>query len=49
MGKYRFNKEDLNFVEDRRGFKGWVKILVRYFFMSLVLAIFYYVMFSLFI
>ena len=49
MGKYRFNKEDLNFVEDRRGFTGWIKILVRYFFMSLVLALLYYVVFSLFI
>lgn len=49
MEKYRFNKENLNFVEDKRGFKGWVKILVRYFFMSLVLALLYYVVFSLFI
>ena len=49
MEEYRFNQEDLNFVEDRRGFKGWVKILVRYFFMSLVLAVLYYVVFSLFI
>lgn len=49
MGKYRFDKDDLNFVEDKRGFKGWLKILVRYFFMSLVLAVLYYVVFSLFI
>lgn len=49
MGKYRFNNEDLNFVEDKRGIKGWIKILVRYFFTSLVLALAYYVVFSLFI
>lgn len=49
MGKYRFNNEDLNFVEDKRGVKGWIKILVRYFFTSLVLALAYYVVFSLFI
>ncbi len=49
MGKYRFNREDLNFVEDKRGIKGWIKILVRYFFTSLVLALLYYVVFSLFI
>lgn len=49
MGKYRFNKEELNFVEDRRGFKGWVKILFKYFFASILLAVFYYVVFALFI
>ena len=49
MGKYRYDKDDLNFVEDKRGFKGWVKILVGYFCMSLVLAVLYYVVFSLFI
>ena len=49
MGKYKFNKEQLNFVEDKRGFKGWVKMLLRYFFMSILLAVFYYVVFTLFI
>ncbi len=49
MGKYRFDKDDLNFVEDSRGFWGWVRILMGYFCLSLVLAVLYYAVFSLFI
>jgi murein DD-endopeptidase MepM/ murein hydrolase activator NlpD len=49
MERYRFNKEQLNFVEDRRGVRGWMKILLRYFFISLVMAVLYYFVFSLFI
>ena len=49
MGKYRFNREQLNFVEDKRGVKGWIKILLKYFFCSLLLAVCYYVVFALFI
>lgn len=49
MGKYKFNKEQLNFVEDRRGFKGWVKILFKYFFVSILLAVLYYAVFAIFI
>ena len=45
--KYKFNKEQLNFVEDKRGFKGWVKIIFRYFGLSILLALLYYVVFSL--
>lgn len=47
MGKYRFNKEQLNFVEEKRGIKGWVKIFLKYFFGSILLALLYYVIFSL--
>lgn len=49
MGKYRFNKDQLKFVEDKRGFKGWVKLILNYFFASLFLAILYYVVFALFV
>ena len=45
--KYKFNKEQLNFVEDKRGFKGWVKIIFRYFGLSILLALLYYVVFAL--
>ena len=45
--KYKFNKEQLSFVEDKRGFKGWVKIIFKYFGLSILLALLYYVVFSL--
>lgn len=45
--KYKFNREQLNFVEDKRGFKGWVKIIFKYFGLSILLALLYYVVFSL--
>ena len=45
--KYKFNKEQLNFVEDKRGFKGWVKIIFKYFGLSILLALLYYVVFAL--
>ena len=49
MGKYRFNREQLNFVEEKRGVKGWIKIFCRYFAGSILLALLYYVIFSLFV
>ncbi len=45
--KYKFNKEQLNFVEDKRGFKGWAKRFLKYFVLSILLALLYYVIFSL--
>ena len=45
--KYKFNKEQLNFVEDKRGFQGWVKIRFKYFGLRILLALLYYVVFSL--
>jgi murein DD-endopeptidase MepM/ murein hydrolase activator NlpD len=49
MGKYKFNKDQLKFVEDKRGFKGWVKVILNYFLASLFLALLYYAVFALFI
>ena len=49
MGKYRFNNDQLKFVEDKRGFKGWVKVILNYFFASLFLAVVYYVVLALFV
>lgn len=49
MGKYRFNREKLEFVEEKRGIKGWIKAVFRYFIISILLAILYYVIFSLFV
>ena len=47
--KYKFNKEQLKFIEDKRGFGGWVKILLKYFGLSILLALLYYIVFSLLI
>ena len=47
MGKYRFNKDQLKFVEDRRGSSGWVKLILKYFVASLFLAVLYYIVFAL--
>ena len=41
--KYKFNKEQLKFIEDKRGFGGWVKILLKYFGLSILLALLYYI------
>lgn len=46
MGKYRFNKDQLKFVEDKRGIKGWIKVVLRYFIVSILLAVAYYVVFA---
>ncbi len=48
MGKYKFNKEKLEFVEVRRGLKWWVRKIVQYSVTSLLLALLYYTVFSLF-
>ena len=47
MGKNRFNKDQLKFVEDRRGSSGWVKLILKYFVASLFLAVLYYIVFAL--
>ena len=46
MGKYRFNRENLKFVEDKIGLKGWVKRILKYFIMSILLALLYYFIIS---
>lgn len=47
MDNYKFNKEKLEFVEDRRGFAWWAKKVGKYLFLSLLLALCYYFVFSL--
>lgn len=47
MEKYKFNKDKLEFVEEKRGVKWWLKRLFQYVLASLVLAILYYIAFSL--
>lgn len=49
MGKYRFNREKLEFIEEKRGIKGWIKAVFKYFTVSILLAILYYIIFSLFV
>lgn len=49
MEKYKFNKEKLEFVEDRRGFKWWGRKIFQYLFVSILLAVLYYCIFALFI
>lgn len=46
MEKYRFNKEKLEFVKVRRGLKWWSRKIFQYTFMSVLLALFYYILFS---
>ena len=48
MGKYKFNREQLKFVEDKLGLKGWVVKTIKYFIISLLLAVLYYFIISLF-
>lgn len=48
MGKFRFNKEKLEFIEVRRGVAWWLKKAVKYVVVSLLLAILYYLIISLF-
>ncbi|MBR4882920.1 MAG: M23 family metallopeptidase [Bacteroidales bacterium] len=47
MEKYKFNRDKLEFVEEKRGVKWWLKRLFQYVLASLVLAILYYIVFSL--
>lgn len=49
MSKYKFNKDQLKFVEDKLGIYGKLRIAVTYMFVSLLLAVLYYVIFSSFI
>ncbi len=49
MEKYKFNKEKLEFVEVRRGVRWWVRKIFQYLFVSILLAVLYYCIFSLFI
>lgn len=48
MGKYKFNREQLKFVEDKKNVKDWVKRIVKYIIVSILLAVLYYLVISLF-
>ena len=45
--KYRFNKDQLRFVEEKRGIVWWGKRILKYFTASILLTIVYYAIFSL--
>ncbi|MFA5849314.1 MAG: M23 family metallopeptidase [Bacteroidales bacterium] len=47
MSKYKFNKEQLSFVEDKLGIKGKIRVVFNYITTSLLLAILYYIVFAL--
>ena len=47
MEKYKFNKDNLEFVEEKRGAKWWLKRIFQYVLASILLAILYYIAFSL--
>lgn len=49
MGKYKFNKDQLNFVEEKRGVVWWVVKGLKYLVVSILLAVLYYVVVSVFI
>ena len=49
MDKYKFSKEHLNFVKSKRSFREILRTIVKYFMVSLVLSLIYYVVFSLLI
>lgn len=48
MSKYRFNREQLKFVEDKLGLFGRFKTVFKYFLGSILLAILYYIIFATF-
>jgi murein DD-endopeptidase MepM/ murein hydrolase activator NlpD len=43
MSKYKFNKDQLRFVEDKLGLKGKLGVVIKYLLVSVLLAIFYYI------
>ncbi|HRR49344.1 MAG TPA: M23 family metallopeptidase [Bacteroidales bacterium] len=49
MSKYRFNKEQLKFVEDKLGVTGKIRVVVRYLLLTVLLAIFYYIIIAFFV
>lgn len=48
MGKYKFNREQLKFIEDKKGLRGWLITVIKYFVISILLAILYYFIVSMF-
>ncbi len=49
MSKYKFNREQLEFVEDKLGLFGWFKTIFKYILLSVLLAILYYIIFAIFV
>lgn len=49
MGRYKFNREQLKFVEDKAGLRGWIRRVVKYFVLSILMAVLYYIVVSLFV
>ncbi|MDO4736231.1 MAG: hypothetical protein Q4B21_04355, partial [Bacteroidia bacterium] len=48
MGKYKFNNEQLRFVEERKGFYAKLRRVIKYFLASILLSVLYYFIVSLF-
>lgn len=48
MSKFRFNKELLDIVEDKLGIGGWLIRGLKYFVVSVLLAVFYYIIYAMF-
>ncbi len=48
MSKYKFNKDQLRFVEDRLGIRGKLRIFLGYLIGSILLAILYYIIVAIF-
>jgi murein DD-endopeptidase MepM/ murein hydrolase activator NlpD len=49
MSKYKFNKDQLKFVEDKLGIKGKLRVFLGYLLFSVLLAIFYYLIIAMFV
>ena len=47
MGKYKFNKDQLEFDEVRRGFRGKIFTVAKYIVGTILLAVFYYIIYAL--
>lgn len=47
MSKYKFNRDQLSFIEDKPGLLGKFKVFFRYLIVSVLLAILYYIVFAL--
>lgn len=48
MSKYKFNREQLKFVEDKLGLFGRLRTVLKYILLSVLLAVLYYIVFAIF-
>ena len=46
MSKYKFNREQLRFVEEKLGLTGRLALVIKYIIGSLLLAVLYYIVFA---